>query len=69
MGYLTAGLLDEVAAVLDVRHQIGVREVQNTDSLVDEKVRKNIFHSKGHIQDMRHLSIKIKQKKNGRTIS
>lgn len=53
--HLSLSLLDEVTAFLEVREEIGVGVIQNTDSLIDEQVREDILHPKGHIQDVRHL--------------
>lgn len=50
--YLTVGLLDECTAFLEVTEQIHVGMILNTDSLIDKKLRKDIFHPKGHIQDV-----------------
>lgn len=63
MCYLTASLLDEVTTVLDVKQQISVGMIQNTDGLVDEQVRKHVLHPEGHIQDVRHLKRKRKRRK------
>lgn len=56
--HLTERLLDEVTTVLDVRQQVGVGMIHNTDSFIDEQVRKCILHPEGHIQDVRHLKKK-----------
>lgn len=53
--YLSESLLDEVTTVLDVRQQISVGMIQNADGLIDEQVRKHVFHTKGHVQDVGHL--------------
>lgn len=53
--YLFTSLLDEVRTVLDVRQQICVWVIQNTDGLIEEQVRKGILHPEGHVQDVRHL--------------
>ncbi len=63
MCYLTASLLDEVTTVLDVKQEISIGMIQNTDSLINEQVRKHVLHPKGHIQDVRHLKRKRRRRK------
>lgn len=63
MCYLTASLLDEVTAVLDVKQQISIRMIQDTDSLIDEQVREHVLHTEGHVQDVRHLRVKRRRRK------
>lgn len=53
--HLTASLLDEVTTVLDVKQQICIGMILNTDSLIDEQLREHILHPEGHIQDVRDL--------------
>lgn len=63
MCYLTVSLLDEVTTVLDVKQQISIGMILNTDSLIDEQLRKHILHPKGHIQDVRHLRKKRRRRR------
>lgn len=58
MFYLTVSLLDEVTTFLQVTEQIHVWMILNTDGLVDEELREDIFHPEGHVEDVGNLKTK-----------
>ena len=63
MRYLTASLLDEVTAVLDVRQQIRVGKIEDADGLVEKQVWKCVLNAEGYIQDVRHLMMRKRSRR------
>lgn len=54
-------MLDKVTALLDVWQQICIGMIQNADSFVDKEVGEHVLHSEGYIQDVRHLTVKMRR--------
>lgn len=67
MRYLSVSLLDEFTAFLKVTEQIHIGMILDADCLVDKELRKDIFHPKGHIEDVGYLKKREKRKHQNRS--